>query len=143
MTNSTEEREDQAITGLFEPSIPPVPHQQPSHLHIPPRPPIVALLGDENYAEALRDAAKDRTLRHELVLLPVPSARSLGVDLTAETDRELLALEMARVAMAHYVLVIAPDGFVSPLQAALISHASRLHRPVSWWDWSDRAVSLD
>lgn len=139
MTNTTEEREEQADTSLFEPQRP------PAHLHHPdrPRPVVVALIGDDNYAEALRNAATEHTRRQELVLMPVPSARSLGVDLTAEVDRDILALEMARVSMAHYVLVIAPDGYVTPLQAALISHASRVHRPVHWWDWTDRAPSLD
>lgn len=124
----TDERPDQAPTGLFE--------AQPNH-QLPPRPTVVALLGDERYAEALAHAAQDRTLNRELVLTPVPSARTLAVDLTTEVDRDLLELDMARVVLANYVLVVAPDGYVSPHQAALISHASRLHRTIVWWHWGD------
>lgn len=135
----TDERTDQAPSGLFEPQ----PQPQPNHLHSPVRPVAVALLGDERYAEALAHAAHDRTLSRELVLLPVPSARSLAVDLTTEVDRELLELDMARVALAQYVLVVAPDGYVSPHQAALISHASRLHRTIVWWHWGDAPSPQD
>lgn len=142
VTDELEEREGQAdmFAGLH--TAQPRHAPQPS-LHLPPRPPIVALLGGDNYAEAVHEAAKDRTLHHELVLMPTPSARVLGKDMTTETDRELMALEMARVGLANYVLVVAPDGYVSPLQAALISHASRLGRVVVWWNWGDRSVSLD
>lgn len=115
---------------------------QPASYHPGQRPVIVALLGDDNYAETLQEAARDRTLGHELPLLPVPTARALGLDLSTDADRELLALEMARVAMANYVLVVAPDGYVSPFVAALITHASRLGRPVTWWNWATRAAPV-
>ena len=131
MSTTTDERPEQAHASLFEPQ----PHQP--HPHVPQRPTVVALLGDERYAEALDHAAHDRTMSHELVLRPVPSARTLMVDITTEVDRDLLELDMARVALANYVLVVAPDGYVSPHQAALISHASRFNRPVVWWRWGE------
>lgn len=130
---TTDERTEQPPAALFEPQ----PQPQPPHLHLPQRPAVVALLGDDNYAEALQHAAHDRTLHHELALMPVPSARSLAVDLTTDVDRDLLELDVARVALAQYVLVVAPDGYVSPHQAALISHASRMHRPIVWWHWGN------
>jgi hypothetical protein len=138
----TDERPEQAPTGLFEPQAQPHPQVQPGHL-LPPKPVTVALLGDERYAEALAHATHDRTLNHELVLPPVPSARSLAVDLTTEVDRDLLDLDMARVTLANYVMVVAPDGYVSPHQAALISYASRMHRTIVWWHWGDAPSPQD
>lgn len=136
------ETDARPATTMFDDPLPlpsPLPVHVPESQHGRPvrsRPPVVALLGETRNAESLTAAALERTRAGEVVLHPTPTSQALGI--TQETDevyRELRDLEAARVGMATYVLVVAPDGYVGAAEREMITHASRLGKPVHFWGW--------
>lgn len=115
--------------NLFEPEAANPVHQRRREL------PVVALLADLDASQhMLARAVRERTLVRELVTVPVPSPRTLGLDEDNTADMsDLLALECLRVDLSTYVLVVSPSGYLSPLTRELITHASRRGKAIFWW----------
>lgn len=106
---------------------------------MPVRPDIVCVCGSARFADEMRGASRDLTLRGVVVLAPA----EMDGDVSADQKAHLDALHRHKIDLADRVLVVNPGGYVGASTASEIAYARAAGKPVSFTDQPEDAAGAD
>ena len=104
---------------------------------MPVRPDIVCVCGSARFADEMRGASRDLTLRGVVVLAPA----EMDGDVSADQKAHLDALHRHKIDLADRVLVVNPGGYIGASTAAEIAYARVTGTPVSFTAPPDGAAA--
>jgi hypothetical protein len=103
----------------------------PAPAHLAGRPQIVTLCGSTRFRAEFDHANRQLTLSGAIVLAPGVYGHAETVD-TSAYKPDLDQLHRHKIALADYIVIINPDGYLGTSTRAEIAYAHELGKPIHY-----------